>query len=94
MRGQFARPTGEGRVGDTFWLGRAELGTAFRALRPTLFYDIGWAGTRDSISTMGRPLSGVGTGLSILDGLFRVDFSRGIYPGKQWRTDLYIGARF
>ncbi|MEX2153789.1 MAG: hypothetical protein WD825_10665 [Gemmatimonadaceae bacterium] len=94
VRGQFARPTGEGRVGDTFWLGRAELGTSFRALRPTLFYDVGWAGSRDAIHRMGRPLSGVGTGLSLLDGLFRVDVSRGIYPEQRWRTDLYIGARF
>jgi len=94
VRGQFARPTGEGRVGDTFWLGRAELGTSFRALRPTVFYDVGWAGSRDAISSMGRPLSGVGAGLSMLDGLFRVDVSRGIHPEQRWRTDLYIGARF
>lgn len=94
VRGQFARATGEVRVGDTFWLGRAELGTAFRAFRPTLFYDVGWAGARDSLSTMGRPMSGVGTGLSLLDGLFRVDVSRGMYPEQRWRTDLYIGARF
>jgi hypothetical protein len=94
VRGQFARSTGPGRVGDTFWLGKVELGTAFRAVRPTVFYDVGWAGSRDSLSTIGRPLSGVGTGLSMLDGVFRVDVSRGIHPEQRWRTDLYIGARF
>jgi hypothetical protein len=94
VRGQFARPTGDGRVGDTFWLGRVELGTAFRAFRPAVFYDAGWAGSRNSLSNMGRPLSGAGAGLSILDGLFRLDVSRGIHPEKKWRTDLYIGARF
>jgi hypothetical protein len=94
VRGQFARPAGPGRVGDTFWLGRAELGTAFRALRPTVFYDVGWAGSRDALSRMRQPLSGAGTGLSLLDGLIRIDFSRGIQPEQRWRTDLYIGARF
>lgn len=93
VRGQFARPSGEGRVGDTFWLGRAELGSSFRAFRPAVFYDVGWAGMRDSLSA-GRPLSGAGVGLSILDGLFRLDVARGIYPEKGWRTDLHIGARF
>jgi hypothetical protein len=93
VRGQFAHPSGEGRVGNTFWLGRAELGSSFRALRPSLFYDLGWAGMREDIGT-GRPLSGAGIGLSILDGLFRLDVARGIYPGKGWRTDLHIGARF
>lgn len=93
VRGQFARPSGVGRVGDTFWLGRAELGSSFRALRPALFYDVGWAGMRDSLRA-GRPLSGAGAGISFLDGLFRLDVARGIYPEKGWRTDLHIGARF
>ncbi len=93
VRGQFARPAGEGRVGDAFWLGRAELGSSFRALRPALFYDLGWAGMRDDLAK-GRPLSGAGFGLSFLDGLFRFDVARGIYPEKGWRTDLHIGARF
>lgn len=93
VRGQFAHPSGEGRVGDSFWMGRAELGSSFRALRPSLFYDIGWAGMREDIAK-GRPLSGAGIGLSILDGLFRLDVARGIYPEKGWRTDLHIGARF
>lgn len=93
VRGQFAHPTGDGRVGDTFWMGRAELGSSFRAFRPSLFYDLGWAGLRDDLPR-GRPLSGAGAGLSFLDGLFRLDVARGIHPEKGWRTDLHIGARF
>jgi hypothetical protein len=93
VRGQFARPMGEGRIGDSFWLGRAEIGSSFRAARPALFYDLGWAGPRGDFGT-GRPLSGAGAGLSFLDGLFRLDVARGIYPEKGWRTDLHIGARF
>lgn len=94
VRGQFARPSGEGRVGDTFWMGRAEVARGRMAFRPALFYDIGWAGSRRALDAMGRPMSGAGAGLSILDGLFRLDVSRGIFPDRRWRTDLYIGARF
>jgi hypothetical protein len=28
----------------------------------------------------------------VFDGLIRVDFSRGLYPLKQWRTDFYLSA--
>lgn len=94
VRGQFARPTGAGRVGDTFWMGRAELARGLLAFRPSLFYDVGWAGSRDSVHAMGRPLSGAGVGVSMLDGLFRLDLSRGIFPERRWRADVYIGARF
>ena len=94
VRGQFARPAGEGRVGDSFWLGRAEVARGVMALRPALFYDIGWAGMREQLDVMGRPMSGAGLGVSVLDGLFRLDVSRGIFPEQRWRTDLYIGARF
>ncbi len=39
-------------------------------------------------------MSGVGTGLSFLDGLFRFDVARGLYPRREWRLDLYVEARF
>ena len=93
VRGQFAR-LGEGRVGDAFWLGRAELGRRSMAFRPTIFYDAGWAGPRQDIGGGYRPLSGAGFGLSFLDGLLRTDLSRGIWPEKSWRFDAYLGARF
>jgi hypothetical protein len=41
-----------------------------------------------------HPMSGVGTGLSFMDGLFRFDVARGIYPRKQFRVDLYLEAKF
>jgi hypothetical protein len=98
VRGQFAHPQGAGYVGDAFWLGRAELGlVGGLAVRPTLFYDIGWAGPREDFgrpARSSRPLSGAGVGLSMLDGLVRLDVSRGIYPEKRWRFDLYLEARF
>ena len=94
VRGQSALPSGEGRVGDAFWLGRAELGFRSPAVRPSVFYDAGWAGSRDAMADITRPLSGWGIGVSMIDGLFRFDASRGLWPETQWRFDVYIGARF
>jgi hypothetical protein len=94
VRGQFARPEGVGRIGDAFWLARAELGLSLMAARPAAFYDVGWAGRRADFARPGRPLSGAGVGVSFLDGLFRIDLARGIWPEQRWRTDLYLEARF
>ena len=100
VRGQYARPSNEaggvasGYQGNAFWLGRAELGTSSIGARPVLFYDVGWAGPRDLWNHPGRPLTGAGVGLSFMDGLIRTDLSRGIYPQKRVRFDLYVEARF
>ncbi len=96
VRGEFARlDSVPGRVGDAFWLGRSELGlTRSPALRPTLFLDVGWAGSRRDVNNIVRPLSGAGIGLSFLDGLLRIDVSRGIWPERRWRTDFYLGSVF
>jgi hemolysin activation/secretion protein len=94
VRGQFARPEGAGRVGDAFWLGRAELGLGLVSARPVVFYDVGWAGPRADFTRPGQPLSGAGAGVSFLDGIVRIDVARGIRPEKRWRADLYLEARF
>jgi hemolysin activation/secretion protein len=95
VRGQIAKLDSPGRAGDTFWLSRTELGlTRSLAFKPTLFYDIGWAGARNDFTNVGRPLSGAGLGLSFMDGLFRVDVARGIWPEERWRADLYLGSPF
>jgi hemolysin activation/secretion protein len=80
--------------GNAFWLTRAELGSIDASMRPTLFADLGWVGDRAKLSAIGRPMSGVGAGVSFLDGLFRFDVARGIYPRKQFRVDLYLEAKF
>jgi hypothetical protein len=90
VRGQ--RPGRE--VGDAFWLARAELAQGIGAVRPVVFTDFGWAGDRRNWSKIGLPMSGVGAGMSILDGLVRFDVARGINPERQWRVDTYIEARF
>ncbi|MEP6999829.1 MAG: hypothetical protein ABI969_05085, partial [bacterium] len=90
VRGQ--RPGSE--HGDAFWLARAEIAHGVGVVRPVVFADFGWAGDRRNWSKIGLPMSGVGAGTSIMDGLVRFDVARGINPDRQWRIDTYVEARF
>ena len=94
VRGQLLGAAGGLSGGEAFWLGRAEVALNRSTVRPVLFGDIGWAGRRDAWSHPGRPISGAGVGASVLDGLVRLDLSRGIYPRQKMRLDLYVEARF
>ncbi|MEP6491959.1 MAG: ShlB/FhaC/HecB family hemolysin secretion/activation protein [bacterium] len=80
--------------GNAFWLSRIELGSVNAGVRPTVFGDLGWAGDRSKMGDIVRPMSGVGAGVSFLDGLFRFDVARGLYPKKQYRVDLYLESKF
>jgi hypothetical protein len=80
--------------GNAFWMGRGELGYSLIAVRPSLFYDLGWAGDRGDWRAPGRPLSGAGIGLSVLDGLLRIDVAKGVRPNRGIRVDLTMEARF
>jgi hemolysin activation/secretion protein len=80
-------------AGNAYWLGRAELAYGTRVARPTLFFDLGWAGDRHDWSRPGRPLSGAGVGASFLDGLMRLDIAKGITPRRGVRVDFYVTAR-
>lgn len=91
IRGQ--RPD-TAQSGNAFWLARAELARPMPVVRASFFGDIGWAGNRDSLSHVGRPLSGVGVGLSGFDGLVRFDIARGLYPRQDVRVSFYLNARF
>lgn len=73
---------------------RVELGSSIVGFRPIVFGDMGWAGSRDSWKNPGRPLSGAGAGLSVMDGLVRFDVAKGIYPETKIRTSFYLEARF
>lgn len=81
-------------AGDAFWLARAELAYGLSVVRPVLFGDIGWAGDRTRWRDMGQPVSGVGVGTSVMDGLVRFDVARGIHPENAWRVNAYVDARF
>ncbi len=80
--------------GNAFWMTRMEVGSVYSAMRPTVFADLGWAGDRNKLSQVGRPMSGIGSGVSFMDGMFRFDVSRGLYPRKQYRADLYLESKF
>ena len=81
-------------AGNSFWLARAELARGIGAVKPVLFGDLGWAGDRREWREVGRPVSGAGAGLSVMDGLVRFDVARGIAPEKEWRVNAYLDARF
>lgn len=80
--------------GDAFWMARFEAGRTIQGARPVVFGDIAWTGDRNQMREIGRPLSGVGVGTSLLDGLLRFDVARGLYPRRQWRVDAYVEAVF
>ena len=80
--------------GDAFWMGRGELALSRKAVKPVVFGDVGWAGDRRHFGSPGRPMSGVGVGASVLDGMIRLDIARGLYPQKAVRIDLGVEARF
>ena len=88
------------RRGEDFWLGRFEfaalLGTVdrfgpARSIRLVGFFDAGWAGER--FSTRGYGLA-VGAGVSLLDGLFRIDIAKGLNDGGVWRLYVYGDGLF
>lgn len=82
-------------AGDAFWLARGEIAHGVGVVRPVLFGDIGWAGSRRQWREIGQPMSGAGAGITILDGLIRFDVARGITPKPgQWRVDAYVEGRF
>jgi hypothetical protein len=85
--------------GESFWLGRVELGYGFRvgptpydvggsAFRVTAFGDAAWAGPRDAFGTEGWQAS-VGAGFSLMDGLFRFDIARAVRGSDRWRLHIY-----
>ena len=85
--------------GDSFWFGRFELGRGFRIgdptydvggspIRVTGFWDAGWTGPVDDFGTDGWR-SSVGVGVSLMDGLFRIDIARAVRGGSLWRLHIY-----
>ena len=82
---------GNAASGDAFWRGRLELANAWPAARLVIFGDVGRAGPRQSIS-LAHPLTGIGAGVSFVDGLIRIDFTRATQSPTGWRLDIYSDA--
>jgi hypothetical protein len=77
--------------GSTFWRARGELARTYPFGSVSLFSDVGWAGDRDRIR-FDDALYSVGAGVSILDGLIRMDGAYGLRDPKGFRLDLYLDA--
>ncbi|MYA43521.1 MAG: hypothetical protein F4Z31_17475 [Gemmatimonadetes bacterium] len=78
--------------GPTFLRGRVELARVGNTLGASFFGDAGWAGDRASFDS-GDVLSGVGLGVTILDGLLRVDLARALNgPDPRYRFHVHVDA--
>lgn len=76
-------------MGTSFARARGELARRFFFGAIALFSDAGWAGERAE-ADMRDALVSVGLGLSLVDGLIRIDGARGIRGGRDFRLDLYL----
>ena len=78
--------------GLSFLRGRTELAGTFEWLGASVFMDAGWAGPVGDFES-GDILQGVGVGLSLLDGVMRLDLSRGLSgPARGIRIEAYFDA--
>ena len=75
--------------GESYWLGRLDIGRGSPAFRFMTFADVGWAGPRSDFGS-GAPLIGAGVGASILDGMVRVDLARALRAPTGWRVEFYF----
>ena len=82
---------GNAASGDAFWRARLELANRWPAARVVIFSDVGRAGPREQIS-LAHPLTGIGAGVSFVDGLIRIDFTRATQSPTGWRLDIYSDA--
>lgn len=71
------------RSGFAFWSAQLDIGLRRQGvLMPMVFADVG------NVIPGGPPLAGAGAGLSVLAGLIRFDFSKGLNPATDLRFDL------
>jgi hypothetical protein len=77
-------------VGGTYLRARAELArhTDFGAV--ALFGDAGWAAETRRPVELDQVLPSVGLGLSLVDGLIRLDGAWGLREPTGFRLDLYL----
>lgn len=81
------------RVGRSFWLMRAEVGSGVPGARLVAFGDL----LRIDPFGTGTPSPvdlAAGMGLSLLDGLARLEFGRRVSGGGRWRVHAYVDGLF
>ena len=76
-------------VGPSFGRTRVEVARRVSFGAVSLFSDAAWAGER-SDARLGDVLASVGLGLSLVDGLIRIDGARGVRGGRDFRLELYL----
>lgn len=82
---------GSALVGPSFARARAELAYTRPEAGLALFSDAGWAGDRNSFYGDDALLS-AGIGLTILDGLIRLDLARALRRPTGWRLELHLDS--
>ncbi|HUF75114.1 MAG TPA: hypothetical protein VMM35_02500, partial [Longimicrobiales bacterium] len=75
--------------GRSFGRARAELARGYSFGRIVLFSDVGWAGDRPDVR-FDDALHSIGAGISILDGLIRIDGAWGLRSPRDFRLDVYL----
>ena len=79
-------------VGPAFARGRVEATWLFEFVGLGVFFDGGWAGDSGDFGTA-RPRYGAGVGLTLLDGLIRVDLARGLHePNPPLRAHFHLDS--
>ena len=77
--------------GGSFGRGRLEIARALSFGSVLIFSDLAWAGDRDAID-LDDALYSIGSGVSLLDGLLRLDAAYGIRDPGGFRLEFYLGA--
>ena len=87
-----AAPPGE-FSGEAFWFARGELGSGLPAVRTVAFVEALGVGSRETFRRV-DPMVAVGGGISLLDGLIRLDIARLVQGGSGWRVLAYTDGLF
>ncbi|TVR64822.1 MAG: hypothetical protein EA422_05675 [Gemmatimonadales bacterium] len=76
-------------VGPAHGFARVEVARPARGARLALFGDAGWAGSTDRIR-WDETVRSAGLGISVLDGLIRMDLARALHGADGWRIHVYL----
>jgi hypothetical protein len=80
-------------AGDAYWFGRFEVARGHPLIGTAVFADIGWAGARTDWTRAPNTIRGAGFGVRLLQGLIRLDLSRGLERDGRVRGDVFIEVR-
>jgi hemolysin activation/secretion protein len=78
--------------GASAWAFGLDLGLTRKTLTPVVFADVGQVAPR-GLRFAGDPAFSLGAGVSLLDGLLRLDAARPVAPRASWIVTLVMGAR-